>query len=73
MPHDVKFEGCDAATVFAEVSNAAQSEETQSLWDCLLQEMEKDRVEGAVNYLEGEFERLAQRPDRELTRLEAKP
>ena len=32
MPRDVQFEGCDAATVFAEVGSAIDSEEMQSLW-----------------------------------------
>ena len=70
MPQDVEFRGCDAATVFAEVSSAAESEETQSLWDRLLEEMAKHRVDGAASYLEAEFQRLAASLDRELTRLE---
>lgn len=71
MPlHDVEFRGCDAATVFAEVSTAAESEEAQSLWDRLLQEMGKHRVDGAVSYLVAEFEGLAESLNRELTRLE---
>jgi hypothetical protein len=70
MPHDAEFRGCDAATVFAEVGSAAESEETQSLWDRLLQEMEKRRVDGAVSYLSAEFQRLAESLERELTRLE---
>jgi hypothetical protein len=70
MPHDVEFQGCDAASVFAEVSSAAESEEAQSLWDRLLQEMEKHRVDGAINYLVTEFQGLAENLDRELIRLE---
>ena len=71
MPRDVQFEGCDAATVFAEVGSAINSEEMQSLWDRLLGEMGKDRVDGAVSYLSDEFQRLAENLDRELNRLEA--
>jgi hypothetical protein len=70
MPHDVEFQGCDAASVFAEVSSAVESEEAQSLWDRLLQEMEKRRVDGAVSYLENEFQRLAESLNVELIRLE---
>ena len=70
MPQDVEFQGCDATTVFAEVSGAAESEETQSLWDRLLEEMATRRVTGAASYLEAEFQRLTASLDRELTRLE---
>jgi hypothetical protein len=38
MTDDPGFKGCDTATVFAEVSSTAESEETQSLWDRLLQD-----------------------------------
>ena len=69
-PRDLKFRHCDAASVFAEVSRAAQSEEAQSLWDRLLQEMKRHHVDGAANYLENEFKSLAESLDRELTRLE---
>lgn len=72
MPHDAKFEGCDTTTVFAEVSEAAESDEAQSLWERLLQEMDKRRVEGAISYLATELQQLGERLNRELTRLETK-
>jgi len=70
MPDDPGFKGCDSATVFAEVSSSAESEETQSLWQRLLQEMEKQRVDGAISYLATEFQQLGERLNRELIRLE---
>jgi hypothetical protein len=71
MTPDAEFPRCDAASVFADVSIATQSEEAQSLWSRLLEEMEQHRVNGAVSYLVHEFQRLAERLDRELTRLES--
>lgn len=70
MAEDAEFRGCDATTVFAEVTSGTDSEEAESLWSRLLEEMAKHRVDGAVGYLEAEFQRLTEILDRELKRLE---
>ena len=71
MAEAIKFDGCDAATVFAEVGKAAGTTEKRSLWHKPMQERRRKGVDGAVSYLEGEFQRIADSLDRELTRLEA--
>jgi hypothetical protein len=66
---DASFKDTDAATVFDEVSKRAETEETQSLWDKLLTEVERKGVGGAVSYLESEFQRIGDDLNREIARL----
>jgi hypothetical protein len=67
----MEFKGCDAATVFEEVRKNTGTQEARSLWNRLLQEMERAGVDGALSYLEVEFQRISENLERELVRLEA--
>ena len=69
MPEEVKFKNCDRAAVFAEVRRKTETQEARSLWNRLLPEMERNGVDGAVSYLEGEFDRIGERLEQELARL----
>jgi hypothetical protein len=64
------FKDCDSATVFDQVRKRASTQEARSLWNRLLQELERNGVDGAANYLDVEFRRMAENLERELTRLE---
>ena len=71
MSERIEFKDCDTATVFEEVRKGTGTAEARSLWNRLLQEIDRKNVDGALSYLEGEFQRIAENLDRELTRLEA--
>lgn len=71
MTELTEFKDTDAATVFGEVSKNTETEEARSLWNWLLSEMQRKGVDGAVSYLEGEFQRIGDNLNRELARLEA--
>lgn len=65
------FGGCDATTVFEDVLQSTVSDESRSLWQRLLVEMQRKGVDGALSYLEAEVARIGENLDRELTGLEA--
>jgi hypothetical protein len=71
MAKQLKFKDCDTAAVFAEVGRKTETQEARSLWNRLLPEIERNGVDGAVSYLEGEFDRIEEQLDRELARLAA--
>jgi hypothetical protein len=71
MAEELKFKDCDTAAVFAEVRPKTETQEARSLWNRLLPEIERNGVDGAVSYLEGEFDRIGEQLDRELARLAA--
>jgi hypothetical protein len=62
MPDELEFKDCDTATVFAEVRRETETQEARSLWNRLLGEIERNGVDGAVTYLEGEFDRIGEQP-----------
>lgn len=70
MPTDVEFKDCDTDRVFEDVSRNCSSDETRSLWNRLVQEMDAKNVDGAESYLSTEFQRLRETLDQELSRLE---
>jgi hypothetical protein len=69
MPEDLEFKDCDTAAVFAEVGRKTETQEARSLWNRLLPELKRNGVDGAVSYLEGEFDRIGEQLERELARL----
>jgi hypothetical protein len=71
MPEDLEFKDCDTAAVFAEVGRKTETEEARSLWNRLLPEIMRNGVDGAVSYLDGEFDRIGEQIERELVRLAA--
>jgi hypothetical protein len=70
MPDPIEFNHCDTETVFKEVRTAAVTTEARSLWDKLESEINRNGVDGAVSYLEGELRRIEETLTRELARLE---
>jgi hypothetical protein len=71
MPEDLEFKDCDTAAVFAEVDRKTETQEARSLWNRLLPEIRRNGVDGAMSYLEGEFDRIGERLEWELARLNA--
>ena len=71
MAEEPKFKNCDTAAVFAEVGRKTETQEARSLWNRLLPEIKRNGVDGAVSYLEGEFDHIGEQLEQELVRLAA--
>ena len=67
----VPFEGCDAASVFSEMTSQVHSAEGRTLWTRMLQEVHRKGVDASISYLESEFARVKEDLSRELDRLES--
>ena len=70
MARDPRFSECDAEAVFASIAKAPMTPEAQSLWDRLREELRaKKTPAAAMEYLRSSFAEIAQRVERELSRV----
>lgn len=71
MSETLQFKGCDSETVFSDVTANARSVEARKLWVRTFDELKRNGVDGAVGYLEEEFNRIRDDLRAEIQRLES--